>query len=133
MKKLLTIMAIVVAATTAKAAEYPYMVLRQTDGSTVVVKSDNLRFSVNEGTLTVSNADGQQVLTLANLVSMQFSKDGSGIESLVIDTDIPVEVYNTAGVCVGRYDNLDAARAAIEAGGIYIVKTEKSTAKIYIQ
>lgn len=133
MKKLLTIMAIVVAATTTMAAEYPYMVFRQTDGSTIVVKSEALRLSVNDGTLTVSHADGQQTLTMSNLVSMQFSKDGSGVESLVIDAAIPVEVYNTAGLCIGRYDNLDAARTAINAGGVYIIKTEKGTAKIYIQ
>lgn len=126
-------MAIVVAATTTMAAEYPYMVFRQTDGSTIVVKSEALRLSVNDGTLTVSHADGQQTLTMSNLVSMQFSKDGSGVESLVIDAAIPVEVYNTAGLCIGRYDNLDAARTAIDAGRVYIIKTEKGTAKIYIQ
>lgn len=133
MKKVLAILAIAFVAMTSQAADYPFMVFRQTDGSTIVVKSEALRLSINDGTLTVSHADGQQTLTMSNLVSMQFSKDGSGVESLVIDAAIPVEVYNTAGMCIGCYDNLDAARTAIEAGGVYIIKTEKGTAKIYIQ
>lgn len=133
MKKVLAILAIAFVAMTSQAADYPFMVFRQTDGSTIVVKSEALRLSINDGTLTVSHADEQQTLTMSNLVSMQFSKDGSGVESLVIDAAIPVEVYNTAGMCIGRYDNLDAARTAIEAGGVYIIKTEKGTAKIYIQ
>lgn len=115
------------------AAEYPYMVIRQTDGSVVVVKSDGLRFSVSNGVMTISHADGELTLALADLASMQFSTDSAGAESLVVGFGLPVDVYNMSGTYFGRYDSVSEAIADIHINGVYLFKTDKGTAKIRIQ
>lgn len=115
------------------AAEYPYMAIRQTDGSSVVVKSDGLRFSVNNGVMTISHVDGELTLALADLASMRFSTDDTGVESLVADSGLPVEVYNISGTHIGRYDSVSEAIADIHTNGVYLFKTDKGTAKIRIQ
>lgn len=131
MKKIFLIFSLIIMSVASNAADYSYIAIQKTDGTSIVVKSDGLRFYVKDGTLTIAHENDEQTLNLAELTSMRFATESSGVES--IDSDIAVEAYSISGTHVGSYDNFNEALTRINASGIYLFKTEKGTAKIHIQ
>lgn len=133
MKKIFLIFSLIIMSLASNAAEYSYLAIQKTDGTSIVVKSDGLRFFVKDGTLTIAHENEKQTLNLAELTSMRFATESSGIESLVIGSDIAVEIYSISGAHIGSYDNFNEAITRINTRGIYLFKTERGTAKIHIQ
>lgn len=132
MKKMLLTVA-VCAAISASASDFPYMAFRLSNGTESVVKSDGLRFEVSGGKLIVKYADGTSTFTLAELSSMAFANNQSGVESISSAAVTDVTVYTSTGVCLGCFSSPEAARDAIKTPGVYLFKTEQGTTKILIK
>lgn len=134
MKKLVLSLSVIGAALTASASDYPYMAIQKADGSASYVKTDGLSFTVADGKLTATNSEGSTVFQIAELKSMVFATDMSGVEeNIAVCGDQPVEVYTVAGVAVGSFESADAARSALTTPGLYLLKNNRGTAKILVK
>lgn len=102
------------------------------NGERQVIAAQNLAITIADGTLTADN--GSQALSIAmNELSRFYFTETSGVEGIeALPSDGPVEVYNAAGVLVGRYDSLNGCRAELPAG-VYVAKTAVSSFKIVIR
>ena len=120
MRKIL-LMALISCACLMQAGEYAYLVFTNTQGDHVSLSVNNLTMTISGSELLVTNVDGQSTLVLADLSSMQFSKDGQaqGINN-VLDGDKAIDVYTPLGAKVGHYDNLLNA-ASLLPKGAYVI------------
>lgn len=133
MKKLLLLLLISCATLIATATDYPYLVIRQLDGSETYVKSNGLSFKISDGQLTTTHTDGNSTFVFSNLESMQFSATPAGITSISANGTDPVELYTTSGVFIGKFTSIDAAQRKITSSGVYLIKQKDKTAKMLIQ
>lgn len=133
MKKLILSISVICAALVISASDYPYIVIRQADGSDAYVKSSGLSFAVADGKLVVTHADGISQYDMSNLKMMAFAADIAFLEKLTLLGDEAVDVYNTSGVLLGHYSSVDVARSRITTPGVYSLKNSCGTAKIVIK
>lgn len=133
MKKLILSLTVICASLSVSASDYPYVAIRQADGSEKYIKSTGLSFSVEDGKLVVTHADGISQYDMSNLKMMTFAADIASVEKLVLLGDEAVDVYNTSGVLLGHYASVDDARQKITAPGVYLLKNRCGTAKILIK
>lgn len=116
-------------------ADYPYMTIRQTDGTEISVGSDGLRFNIDEdGYLVVNSTDGTMKLPLTGLASMEFTEQPAGVYTAGMEMlpDGPVKVFSTSGVALGSFDSPEEARCALSEPGVYIIKSNTGTCKIVV-
>ena len=127
MRKIGMMLAMLVCAVMAQAADYPYLVFTNTAGTTTSLSVSNMTLTVNGSELSVTNAEGTQAFTLTDLAAMQFSQDGSAmaIEN-VIDGEKAVEVYSVTGVGLGSYGSLYEAAGVLPTGAFVIKQGGKS-------
>lgn len=133
MKRFLPIIALILAALTADAANYPYMILHQKDGTEYIFRSEGLRFTVSDGNLLVHSSAGEKSLLISDLATMEFSNDVSAIDNIFSSNDTCVEVYSPAGMMIGRYNSPEEMRDNIQSTGLYIIKNKKGTLKAIIK
>lgn len=117
----------------ASAADYPYMVIRQKDGTETVMKSEGLTFSISGTQLSATNADGTTAFTFADLASMEFSKTASIVSAIANDCDGAIDVYTPGGQFVGRYTAIADALDGVPVSGVYVMKSKSGTAKFVVQ
>ena len=122
MRKIGMMLAMLVCAVMAQAADYPYLVFTNTAGTTTSLSVSNMTLTVNGSELTVTNSEGTQAFTLTDLAAMQFSQDGSvtAIEN-VLDGEKSVDVYSVTGVGLGSFSNLHEAAGVLPTGA-YVIK-----------
>ena len=127
MRKIGMMLAMLVCAVMAQAADYPYLVFTNTAGTTTSLSVSNMTLTVNGSELSVTNAEGTQAFTLTDLAAMQFSKDGSvtAIEN-VLDAEKAVDVYSVTGVGLGSYGSLYEAAGVLRTGAYVIKQGDKS-------
>jgi len=116
------------------AADYDYLILKQTDGTATALSSALLKITFADGNLIATSPSGTTTLPLDGLSSMYFSNTATdGITSLQSESDtLPATVTNMAGVVVARGESVEAATKRL-APGLYIVKTDKDTKKISVK
>ncbi len=129
MKRLLLTVSLLAILGGMQAADYKYLVLEQTDGTTVDLPTENLSLTFSGGNLVASNGT---TLPVASLAQMFFSKDPTGIEEIADKGRLSVLVYTPEGHFAGRFDTLDQARWNLKKG-IYIVKKNNETLKIAVK
>lgn len=132
MNKILSLLAMTCLATTAIAADYSYLSIRQKDGSETFVVSTGTSFKISNENLIVSHTDGQTVFALADLSSMEFTASSAGIGSVTAVENAEVEVITLSGVSLGRFQSIDSAIASIPDNGVYLIKTCKGTSKMIL-
>ncbi len=127
MKKLAMAFFLVVASLSAKAYDYPYLVLETSDGTTTAFSVESLTLTVKDGTLVVTSSSGTKSFDPSTLSKMYFSTDGTtdGIQNLdeaVQSGD--AQVYDLQGrkVSLGQMMR-----------GIYVIKTQNSTRKVAVK
>ena len=132
MKKIFSFLAVFVCAISLHAADYAYLVLTNTSGTNTVVCLTDIEISLSDNELQITNSEGTVDFVLTELVSMQFSEDGtlSAIEN-VLRADAPVDVYSVNGKKLGTYQNLNAAAAALNKG-MYIITDGKNSQKMIV-
>ncbi len=131
MKKTLLTMMLAGCLSSAEAYDYGYLVVQTASGSTASIATENLVLTVQDGTLVVKNSSTSTTYTLTDLSKMYFSSssDATGIAEAYAGVDEKVDIYSSAGIFVGSFSSLDAARENL-AKGVYIVKSKLSTTKI---
>ena len=104
-----------------QAGDYAYMVFTDNLGNHLSLPVNNLTMTISNGELQATTDEGKATFILADLVSMQFSKDAE-LQSLanVLDGDQPIDVYTPLGTKVGRYDNLLKAVGTLPKGAYVI-------------
>ena len=121
------------AALSASAYEYPYLAFQTASGGITTVDVEGLTMTVENGTLSLSNASASMDLDLSQLDKMYFTTQSAGINGL---TSAPcaseVEVFTTSGEAMGRYPSLNQALSSLHPG-IYLFKLQGSTLKIAVK
>ncbi len=134
MKRSLFILAVVLCAVTAQAADYPYLVFTNTGGTSTVLSVSDMTLAVSGSSLQVTNTDGTSSFTLTGLANMQFSKDGSTVSAIenVIDAGAAVEVFSMTGISLGHYNTLLEAVSAAGTGA-YVIKQGANTQTMVVK
>ena len=133
MKKPILLGAVALTSLAASAFDYPFMVIRETDGKECVVKSDGPRFSVDGNRLIVTHSEGETSFDFSELRSMSFAFDPAGVESVGADGCDRVEVYTSTGILVGSFDSVAEAERNLPASGVYIFKGDKETVRVAVK
>lgn len=134
MKKLLFTTLITLGTLQAQAYDYPYLVFRNTEGTTTVIAVESLSITISDGQLVATNADGTQSFALADLSKMYFTQqaDLTGISNAGKQEDEVVEVFTTGGIKLGKYLNINEAKTSLKPG-IYILKSKQKSFKIVVK
>lgn len=130
MKKTIIIAMLCILTAGMQAAEYEYLVFTLSDGTTTAVAASNLTITFSDGNLVASSGNETlATLPLAELTQMEFSNDDpTGITAISTDkliTDETAAVYDMNGRRMPAATSLP--------NGVYIVKTQSKTVKVYIR
>ena len=135
MQKIGMVLALLVCAVIAQAGEYAYLVFVNQNNDTTALSVTDMTLSVNENSLSVTNAEGTVNFTLTDLQFMQFmTEDGQMAMSIdnILDANAPIDVYTISGVKVGRYNSLLEA-AGVLGKGSYVITNGKNAQTIILQ
>lgn len=131
MKKLLLIAIAIVASVSAYA--YDYLCINKTDGYIKAYVVDGLTLTVSGDNLVITNDAGQQATEpLAELASMEFSNEATGVNDALADADTAVTLFTIDGVALGEFSSLNAALNSLSNGVYVIKKSNGETVKILI-
>lgn len=129
----LTYLAVAAAMSTpllAGAVENSWLNFRMTDNTVLAVASDNLSINYIDGTLHLTSPTVDQTIPVADITSMQFSSDTSGIGNLEHGEDFSaLEYFDPSGQRVGLFSSTEEAKAVLPSG-LYIVKSGKKSHKV---
>ena len=134
MKKNLITITFLVCSLTMQASDFAYLLFVNKGGDSTKLSVENLSMSVNESSLSVSNAEGTVSFGLADLDYMQFMAAEGQTSALdnVLDADAPIDVYTVSGTKVGHYDHL--LNAVVELGqGVYVISNGNQSQTIVLQ
>jgi len=125
----------IVCAVMAQAGEYAYLVFVNQNNDTTALSVTDMTLSVNDNSLSVTNAEGSVNFILTDLQFMQFmTEDGQMAMRLdnVLDANAPIDVYTILGVKVGHYNSLLEA-AGVLGKGSYVITNGKNSQTIVLQ
>lgn len=136
MKRLLLGSLLLLGSIAAKAYDFPYLTLKNIDGTTQTLSVDGLVITFADGRLVVGSGD--KAFVVADLSLMLFSQTGTadvvtGIETA--DTyggQEAVEVFSVRGMSMGKFDSVAEARKALRPG-VYVMKTASRTFKTTVK
>jgi hypothetical protein len=131
MKKLFFLL-FIFSAVDMQADDYKYLMFQTSDGQGQAVSTSNLKITVSGGNLIVKNSSTNATFSLANLSKMYFTNT-TGISTLNSqNTNVSVTVFTPAGVNMGSYDDVEAAKEKLQPG-VYIFKQADKTFKIVLK
>lgn len=132
MKKFLLFGAAIGLGITAMAADFPPLTFEMTDGSTRTLASENLLMTFQDGDLTATNNETTFQAPVTGISKFYFNLDPQGVDGINDDRNSKVEVFNTTGVFMGSFENIDAARTSL-AAGLYIMRSGIRTFKTVVK
>ena len=133
MRKVLTVIMVLVGIDTAMAYEYPFLTFQSNDGSSKTVSVESLSITVSNGQLVVTNADGTESFALTDLSKMYFSENGGSTVIANVDTgNDHVDVFTISGMHLGTFQTVDAAKASLKPG-LYVMKSNNKTLKTTVR
>lgn len=107
---------------------YPYLLLKNTDGTKTAVAVNQLEITFSNGQLVAKNADGTQTAMLTDLATMEFSGTTTGIEQAPVESAAPVEaVYDLSGRRAYK------SQGQLRQGTYIVRRTDGSTSKIVVK
>ena len=129
MSKRQTFIAVVLAGTlAAQAADYKYLNIEKTDGTTHSLTAVGLNITYSNGNLNAANDVETTTIALSDITRMYFSveRNGTAVKGTVVDTgEKDIKMYDLNGRLLPQ--------GTMPAKGVYIVKekgkTRKSTTK----
>lgn len=136
MSKLFLIPALLCFTVSAFASDYPYLAIRQMDGSESLVSSEGLRINISDGKFIVNAVEGKSEFPLSILTSLAFkqgAEDPSGMGTLFCSDASFLDLYDATGLHIGRFSSPEAIMEKMDKGSVYIVKNEKGTVKKFIR
>lgn len=131
MKKMFLLLALC-CAMVAHAGTYKYLVFTNSIGTTTAFSVTNLILKVEGQNLKVTHQDGTSELLLTDILSMEFSMDGTTALENVLNADAPVEVYNFAGTYIGRYASMVELVGSLSPG-TYVMTNGKQSQIIMVK
>ena len=134
MRFLLVLMVIACAAVAfADDFEYNYLAFTNSSGVDQTVAVTDLKITFADGKLIAVNGDGTKQFELTDLTKMYFTDTPTGIADVIVDGNASqVEIYSVAGVFVGKYPTLAAAKSVMKSG-VYVIRQGNKTTKIAIK
>ena len=134
MKKLVFITLITLETLHAQAYDYPYLVFQNVAGTTTVIAVESLSIAISNGKLVAMNANGSQTFSLTDLSKMYFTRqaDLNDISQISSSKDEQIEVFTIDNICLGKYLNINEAKASLKPG-LYIMKNKQKSYKIVIK
>lgn len=130
MKKMMLLAAILCAGM-AQAAEPPYLVFTNTAGQETMLSATSLQMKVNGNSLEVTHLDGTQTFVLTELASMRFEEIESGLEE-VLTMDESVRVFSILGTDMGVFNSAAEAMRILSAGS-YVFTNGSTSQTIILQ
>lgn len=122
MKKFSLLLVMLMAGLLLYAGDFAFLVFTNAGGTTTALSVENLTMTIGDSQLAVTNSEGTVNFVLTDLVSMQFSKDGSipsAVEN-VLNLDASVEVFSVSGASLGIFDNVNDAAGRL-GNGTYVI------------
>ena len=135
MKRFLLVLMVIACAPVAFADDFEYNYLAFTNSSGVdqTVAVTDLKITFADGKLIAVNGDGTKQFELTDLTKMYFTDTPTGIADVIVDGNASqVEIYSVAGVFVGKYPTLAAAKSVMKSG-VYVIRQGNKTTKIAIK
>lgn len=149
-KTVLTVVGVIVAATTVQADHYDYFIVKTIDGTEQTFTADGLTLTFSDDRLNAVNGAETAAFALTSLSSMRFSTSPSGISETVgaptttlrlvgrtLMVSAPagsrVTVATVGGMLVDRYTMGNASRTTALRRGIYIVRVNDQSTKINVR
>lgn len=122
---------------TASAEDYKYLVLTQTDASTIGFELRKTRsITFNGDAIVVTTTDGEAQATLSTLKQLDFtSKKPTGVQEVIAKgASGRVTIYSLNGVPVRQFDNSSTQNVSTMLStlpaGMYIIKEGSQTRKL---
>lgn len=118
----------------AHAYDYPYLILKTSDGTTHPLAVESLTLTFVDGQLEANNTETGITIPLSELSQMYFHSDPAGITEPTA-ASLPsggIEVFSTAGVLIGTFNSSEEGIKALNSG-IYVIKHDGGTQKIIVQ
>lgn len=153
MRKIITLFIFISASIILQAANYSYLILKQSDGNEIAFESKDLRITYDEKNINVATPLSTVSLPLSSLYSMYFSETlPASINTLNTDNyeisivgkrvsikaavNTLVTISDLKGAVIARHTTSSTESetvATLPSSGIYIIKTDNNTAKIQVQ
>lgn len=154
MKKVVFLFALAwLAVIATKAENYGYIVFQQNSGAVQTVDAMGLKITFSDGQLIATPTTGKPVcLSLADMAAMRFATESvTGISSIgteagvsvrdgsiavALDANSRASIVTPSGVTVAQFSTAGTVSTFATKtlpGGIYIVKTNKTTTKILVR
>ena len=108
----------------ANANGYDYLTFEDNSGQLTSMTVTNLKITIADNNLVVTNADGTLQFPISSMAKMFFAET-SGVGELPATDGGEVVA---AGVRIGKFKDIEAARRTL-AKGIYLFKTQGKTLK----
>ena len=130
-RNLLTALILTGALTAAQAADYQYLAIEKSDGTTQTLTAVGLTLTYSNGQMTAANGTEQASIPLTELRRMYFTNSQSTtaidtIEATADDwNDTTVEIYDLSG--------RQLPQGTKPARGLYIFKKGNTTTKKYVK
>ena len=121
---------------TASAEDYKYLVLTQTDTSTIGFELRKTRcITFNGDAIVVTTTEGETQATLSTLKQLVFSARPDGVQEVIEKgTSRRVTIYSLNGVPVRQFDNSSTQNVSTMLStlpaGMYIIKEGSQTRKL---
>ena len=152
MKRIATFLLLLLCMATAQAQDvnYSFLVLRQLDTTVQTVPTDRLVITFADGRLTATNGTTTATVALSNLDAMYFSQDDvSGLDGQqespvtmrvngrMLQVSAPagsqVLIASVGGMLIDHYTAGNDSQGTALRPGIYVVKVNGKSSKIYIK
>jgi len=135
MRKIGMVLGMLACALMVQAGEYAYLVFVNQSNDTTVLSVTDMTLTVNNKSLTVTNAEKTLNFTLTDLQFMQFMNEAGEMAQTidhVLDADAPIEVYTLSGLRVGHYNSLTEAAHVLDKGS-YVITNGKNAQTIVLR
>ena len=149
-KNVLTVISVMMAATTVQADHYDYFIVKTIDGTEQSFTADGLTLTFSDNQLKAVNGAESADFALTSLSSMCFSTSPSGISETVgaptrtlrlngrtLMVSAPagsrVTVATIGGMLVDHYTMGNASRTTALRPGIYIIRVNDQSTKINVR
>lgn len=136
-----------------RAANYSYLIFKQSDGNEIAIESKELKITYDEKNINVTTPYSTTALPLSSLYSMYFSETlPASINTLNTDNyeisivgkrvsikaavNTLVSITDLKGTVIAKHitSSTESETVAIlPSSGIYIIKTDNNTAKIQVR
>lgn len=133
MKRLLFALSVMASVFHVGAFDFSTMKFETISGIHYTIDVDGLTMNIQEGVLTVSNCEGQNLsLPVSELSKFYFVPDLSSLTAITVTDGDEADIYTLQGIRVGHFASVTDAQSSLKSG-IYVCVTPKRTFKLVVK